>query len=174
MLRLNRRKSYDSTCYLAPMNELDLWDFRRKRLLEAIDHLCQGDRTAFARRLGYRDGAFIRQMLSGTRNISERTVHRIERLPGMRGWFDWNVENTRSQDSETIKDFHNKRAAVVAERYVCANQAAQRVVDLVLRGANEPAPVWATRALVSAVETALAIAEASIVPEAGHPKRLRR
>ena len=43
--------------------------------------------TAFGRLLGYRDGAFVRQMLSGNRAVSDKTVRAIESLRGMQGWF---------------------------------------------------------------------------------------
>jgi len=69
------------------MNEALIAEQRRERLSKAIDHLTQGDRSAFGRRLGFKDGAFIRQMLSGSRAISEKTIRVIESLPGMTGWF---------------------------------------------------------------------------------------
>lgn len=43
--------------------------------------------TALGRLLGYRDGAFVRQMLSGNRAVSDKTVRAIEALHGMEGWF---------------------------------------------------------------------------------------
>lgn len=156
------------------MNEVEIADYRRKRLLDAIDHLCQGDRTAFGRRLGYRDGAFVRQMLSGTRGISERTVYRVESLPGMKGWFAGSQSAVYSPGPAKIEPIHDKRACLVAEKYVASGIATQRVVELVLRSPYEPVPVWASRALVSAVDTVLAIAEAAVQPESDRPKRLRR
>lgn len=43
--------------------------------------------SAFGRLLGYRDGAFVRQMLSGNRAVSDKTVRAVEALRGMEGWF---------------------------------------------------------------------------------------
>jgi len=48
----------------------------------------EGGNSALGRRLGYRDGAFVGQMLRGERPISERTVLAIHDLPGYAGWFD--------------------------------------------------------------------------------------
>ncbi|WP_257834982.1 S24 family peptidase [Burkholderia glumae] len=70
------------------MKIIQLNDLRVKRLQDAIDHLDNGNVTAFGKRLGYKDGAFIRQMLTGTRNVSEKTVRAIEAIPGMGYWFD--------------------------------------------------------------------------------------
>ncbi len=69
------------------MKQEEIQDFRRERLRAAIEHLCNGNESEFGRRLGYKDGAFVRQMLSGMKAISEKTVIKIEELPGMAGWF---------------------------------------------------------------------------------------
>ncbi|CUJ80950.1 S24 family peptidase [Achromobacter sp. 2789STDY5608628] len=70
------------------MNEVELNEHRMDRLAAAIEHACKGNKTEFGRRLGYKDGAFVRQMLSGIRPVTEKTVRAIEDMPGMRGWFD--------------------------------------------------------------------------------------
>ncbi|MBD9434210.1 LexA family transcriptional regulator [Achromobacter sp. ACM03] len=70
------------------MNEVELNEFRIARLLAAVNHVSQGNRTDFGRRLGYKDGAFVRQMIAGIRPITEKTVWAIEAMPGMKGWFD--------------------------------------------------------------------------------------
>lgn len=70
------------------MDEAELILWRIERLQAAIDHLDQGNKSAFARRFGYLDGAFIRQMLSGKRPISDKFIRRIQELRGMEGWFD--------------------------------------------------------------------------------------
>lgn len=69
------------------MNETALQLHRRQRLESAAVHLTGGNVTAFGRMLGYRDGAFVRQMLSGNRAVSDKTVRAIEALRGMAGWF---------------------------------------------------------------------------------------
>jgi hypothetical protein len=74
------------------MNELELQRWRAARLGAAIDKFSAGNKSEFGRRLGYKDGAFIRQMLSGDRPIREKTISAIEALPGMRGWFSEGTE----------------------------------------------------------------------------------
>ncbi|SFE16022.1 S24 family peptidase [Paracidovorax konjaci] len=69
------------------MDETALQLYRRQRLEQAVGHLTEGNVTAFGRVLGYRDGAFVRQMLSGSRAVSDKTVRAIEGLRGMRYWF---------------------------------------------------------------------------------------
>ncbi|WP_198969025.1 S24 family peptidase [Xylophilus sp. ASV27] len=69
------------------MDETALQLYRRQRLELAVAQVTQGNVTAFGRLLGYRDGAFMRQMLSGTRAVSDKTVRAIEALRGMGGWF---------------------------------------------------------------------------------------
>lgn len=70
------------------MNEVELNEFRIARLSAAVDHISQGNKTDFGRRLGYKDGAFVRQMISGIRPVTEKTIWSIESMPGMKGWFD--------------------------------------------------------------------------------------
>ncbi|WLW63652.1 S24 family peptidase [Achromobacter aegrifaciens] len=70
------------------MNEIELNEFRMGRLSAAVDHVSNGNKTDFGRRLGYKDGAFVRQMLSGIRPVTEKTIWAIEAMPGMKGWFE--------------------------------------------------------------------------------------
>jgi hypothetical protein len=74
-------------CYAFAMNETELHRIRVERLRAAVEQLESGNVTAFGKRLGYKDGAFVRQMLSEKRAVSEKTVRAIEGLPGMAGWF---------------------------------------------------------------------------------------
>lgn len=76
-----------SVCYASRMNEIELNQRRVELLRAAIDKLEDGNVTAFGRRLGYKDGAFVRQMLSEKRAVSEKTIRAIESIPGMAGWF---------------------------------------------------------------------------------------
>ena len=69
------------------MNLDELQDFRIKRLEEALA-LYGYNKAALGKALGYADGAFIRQMLTGSRPITEKTVAAIEAIDGMAGWFD--------------------------------------------------------------------------------------
>jgi hypothetical protein len=68
--------------------QLNTW--RINRLRAAIDKLTDGNATAFGQLLGFKDGAYIRQMLSGTRPISEKFVLKLQARRGMADWFSPN------------------------------------------------------------------------------------
>lgn len=76
-----------SVCYFPGMNDLELNELRIALLKAAIGQVSDGNVSAFGRRLGYKDGAFVRQMLSGARPVTEKTIRSVEFLPGMKGWF---------------------------------------------------------------------------------------
>lgn len=72
------------------MNEYEIQDHRKERLQAAVTLFRvegKGGATGLGKAIGYKDGAFIRQMLSGKRAVSEKTVYLIEALPGMEDWF---------------------------------------------------------------------------------------
>lgn len=81
-------KAIDSTRYSSAMDEAQIQAWRIERLRAAIDKLTEGNITAFGKRLGYRDGAYIGQMLRGERPISEKTIRAVEALPGLSRWFE--------------------------------------------------------------------------------------
>lgn len=64
-------------------------EWRRKRLSDLAEHV--GGKAALGRLLGYRDGAFVRQMIAGERPITEKTVRSVHEKPGLSGWFDHGV-----------------------------------------------------------------------------------
>ncbi|WP_106856076.1 S24 family peptidase [Caballeronia novacaledonica] len=70
------------------MNDLELNNLRVSLLKAAIDRVSEGNISEFGRRLGYKDGAFVRQMLNGSRVVSEKTIRAVEAIPGLRGWFN--------------------------------------------------------------------------------------
>lgn len=75
----------DSVRYMEK-NEID--EFRRRRMQQAIDTHFDGNETAFGRSVGYKDGAFVRQMLAADKAITEKTVAKIEKaIPKLYGWF---------------------------------------------------------------------------------------
>lgn len=96
-----------STCYFPAMNEIELNEFRIARLTAAVEHVSKGNKTDFGRRLGYKDGAFVRQMLSGIRPVTEKTIWAIEAMPGMKGWFDLDEDSLPAvrQESRPIWPF---------------------------------------------------------------------
>lgn len=58
---------------------------RRDRLQALANKI--GGKAALGRALGYKDGAFVGQMLRGERPITEKTVSTIEAIPAYAGWF---------------------------------------------------------------------------------------
>lgn len=87
------------------MNELELAAYRIERLQDAVAHVSNGNKADFGRKLGFQDGAFIRQMIAGTRPISEKTIWAIESLHGMKGWFAIAAaKNTKSTDGHSLTD----------------------------------------------------------------------
>jgi len=61
-------------------------EFRRSRL-EALAKRYGGN-SPLGRALGFRDGAYIGQMLRGERAISEKLIEKAETLQGCKGWFN--------------------------------------------------------------------------------------
>jgi hypothetical protein len=86
--------------------EIALW--RVERLQAAIDHLSEGNKSSFARTLGYADGAFIRQMLAGSRAISEKITRKIEAQPGMAGWFNPIAYRARPLEVQIRNEIDNR------------------------------------------------------------------
>lgn len=143
------------------MNEIELAEFRVKRLADAIDRVCGGDRSAFGRRLGYRDGAFVRQMLSGKRSISEKTVRQIEDLPGMKGWFSEGPGSGAADASRTNMD-----AEKLWKQYMAASESTRMTVEYLLRAGGGRVPEWVTPALAQSIQSVLAhVEERLAVPD---------
>lgn len=69
------------------MDMRKLSQYRKTRLQAFVDLKFEGNKAALGRALGYRDGAFVGQMLRGERPITEKTVDQINALPGGKGWF---------------------------------------------------------------------------------------
>lgn len=58
---------------------------RFKALIKANPYL--GNLSELGRALGYKDGVYVRQMRDAKRPITEKTVAKVEALPGKAGWF---------------------------------------------------------------------------------------
>ena len=84
----------------------DLKAWRRARLEAAADRL--GGNVKLGRALGYKDGAYIGQMLRGDRKISEETVEKIQALPGFGEWF-------ASETMDTILPIKNRDEIVLSQ-----------------------------------------------------------
>lgn len=64
-------------------DETDKW---RQQRMQDLSTKYDGN-APLGRALGYKDGAYVRQMIAGERAISEKTVKKAEKLPGCAGWF---------------------------------------------------------------------------------------
>lgn len=104
------------------MNEVELNEFRMGRLSAAVDHVSNGNKTDFGRRLGYKDGAFVRQMLSGIRPVTEKTIWAIEAMPGMKGWFDVEGVEAPAAPASHDSDWPFKTIAAADVRALPAGQ----------------------------------------------------
>lgn len=64
--------------------------WRQQRLDALAEHEDFRSRAALGRALGYKDGAYIRQMIEGDRPITEKTIVLVEAMRGgkFKGWFD--------------------------------------------------------------------------------------
>ena len=60
---------------------------RLARLQDAINHFAGGNKTRFGKEIGYTNGTFVRQMCSGFRPLSEKTMAKIEERYQCPGWF---------------------------------------------------------------------------------------
>lgn len=66
----------------------DLMAWRRGRLRELIEQRFGGNVNACGKAFGYHDGAAVRQMLGGTRPITEKSITKWSALPEVGGWFE--------------------------------------------------------------------------------------
>lgn len=73
------------------MTDERLQQHRRARLESLLNHSdFNGNKARLGEALGYKSGAFVRQMIDGERAVSEKTVATIETIRGgkFKGWFD--------------------------------------------------------------------------------------
>lgn len=73
------------------MSEIDMNSTRQLRLAALAEAV--GGKAPLGRMLGYRNGAFVSQMISGLRPVTEKTVVACEALPGYAGWFSRHEKN---------------------------------------------------------------------------------
>lgn len=72
----------------------EIAEWRRARLQALATKL--GGNAALGRKLDYKDGAFVGQMIGGHRPITEKTIAAVEALPGYAGWFDTDPSNVKA------------------------------------------------------------------------------
>jgi hypothetical protein len=70
------------------MDDAELLLWRIERLQAAVDRLDEGNLNSFGRRMGWKDGSYVGQMLRGARPITEKFVRKFETECGLKGWFD--------------------------------------------------------------------------------------
>ena len=79
-------------------------EWRRQRLQELADHV--GGKASLGRLLGYKDGAFVRQMITGERPITEKTIRSVHEKPGLSSWFSPSAGTTiASHEEDTGQEF---------------------------------------------------------------------
>lgn len=93
---------YGSECYRPEMDFAELREHRKKRLHDLVEIKFNGNKAALGRALGFHDGAYINQLLSGHRAISEKTVDRIQSLPGLHDWFSMPAHDSNVVREPTI------------------------------------------------------------------------
>lgn len=82
------------------MNEREIQEWRISRLDALVAR--EGGKAPAGRKLGYRDGAFVGQMLRGERPVTEKTVLAVHALSGYSGWFD--VDKTPSDGTPSVSN----------------------------------------------------------------------
>jgi hypothetical protein len=115
--------------------------YRAERLAAAVDKVSGGNKSEFGRKLGYADGAFVRQMLAGTRPITEKTVMQIEGLHGMAGWFS---EDRAEEDGEAEQSFDLMPPDQLYDLILSRLQDVEKLADLLLHRAQKTEPAVST------------------------------
>lgn len=88
-----------------PMTDALDQEARRRRFRELVASQFGDNKADAGRALGYKDGAFVRQLLEGERPITEKTIARIEGVLGGRfaGWFTQKARPATA-DLRTVSD----------------------------------------------------------------------
>lgn len=85
MLRICKSFCFCSVCYPVDMSIEAEQHWRRERLQDLVSEV--GGKASCGRMLGFRDGAYIGQMLGGIRPVTEKFIDRVHELPGRSRWF---------------------------------------------------------------------------------------
>lgn len=105
---------------------------RRERLAAAAKRA--GGNAALGKLLGYRDGAFVGQMLRGERPITEGTVAKLHSCRGWRGWFEalneageqGQIDALSTEERQLVADFRDllprQQREVLAEVHARAEE----------------------------------------------------
>lgn len=90
------------------MGEREIQTYRIARLAAMVER--EGGKARAGRKLGYRDGAFIGQMLRGERPITEKTVMAVHALSGYSGWMDQSSHANTAPGSDSPPDVESTPA----------------------------------------------------------------
>jgi len=127
---------FSSECYFSAMDSIDIAEHRKARLIALAQK--HGGNAALGRKLEFRDGAYIGQMIRGVRPITEKFIEAAEKLQGCAGWFSppnyeaiskmalarsvgenstpaWGVANQTPTDAINANDARNKPVPVVGK-----------------------------------------------------------
>lgn len=125
-----------------PVASDTLKNHRIERLKAFIEERHRGNVTASGRALGYKDGAFIRQVLAGTRQISEKTYANWAERPELNGWFE-SVEPLVLTDAErrVILDMRQQVAAALKDE-IARNRSSEEPRARQYRGFERRRPMF--------------------------------
>ena len=82
------------------MDEHKIQAWRIERLAAMVER--EGGKAPAGRKIGYKDGAFVGQMLRGERPITEKTVMAVHALSGYSGWFNERPEDLASHPTADL------------------------------------------------------------------------
>lgn len=123
----------------------------RARLEEAVTHFDAGSADAFGRRIGYTNGGYIRQVLTGKRPVREALIDRVHAVDAMRGWFDAAlasepVDEADAQEAALLSAFRgltSERARASVFGYI---EGIQQGAQDVTAASEKPVPAAVTQA----------------------------
>lgn len=100
MLKENKSQRSFSNRYAQNMTENIDDEWRQKRLSDLAR--LKGGNASLGRLLGYNDGAYVGQMISGHRPITEKLIKKVHDLHGLSGWFERNTLTTVLTAQESL------------------------------------------------------------------------
>lgn len=107
------------------LDEISQW--RRARLGELLAQKYGGNKAALGRALGYQNGAFVSQMLLGSRPVSEKTVAQIQAKPGLSRWFSVDAAGPTQQALPPYSGSALELAALFDELFPPGSSMAVRI-----------------------------------------------
>lgn len=127
------------------MDKYELQEWRKERMKAAIEHFKttgRGGAAGLGRALGKKSGAWISQMSTGHRSITEDTVMEIEKLTGMAGWFTPKWTNIAA---EPINELSNRISIPLMANAASMGTGETELHDDVFDGSITIAKPWIER-----------------------------